>query len=71
MKLERENFKKKLSQLERKLKEEEIQNQKQYNLRKGEFVEYGNEIQLLHVDSNCFLEASKACADDDNSCNKV
>lgn len=71
MKLERENFKKKLSQLERKLKEEEIQNQKQYILRKGEFVEYGNEIQLLHVDSNCFLEASKACADEDSSCNKV
>ncbi len=44
MKLERENFKKKLMQLERKLKEEEIQNLKQYNLRKGEFVEYGNEI---------------------------
>ena len=26
---------------------------------------------LLHVDSNCFLEASKAAADEDNSCNKV
>jgi hypothetical protein len=28
-------------------------------MRKGEFVEYGNEIQLLHVDSNCFLCATK------------
>jgi len=26
---------------------------------------------LLHVDSNCFLEASKAAADEDNSCSKV
>lgn len=26
---------------------------------------------LLHIDSNCFLEASKAAADEDNSCNRV
>ena len=40
-------------------------------MRKGEFVQYGNEIQLLHVNSNCFIQASKQCADEDNSCNKV
>ena len=40
-------------------------------MRKGEFIEYGNELQLLHVDSGCFLEAQKQCADEDNSCNKV
>ena len=40
-------------------------------MRKGEFVEYGNEIQLLHVDSGCFLQSTKMCADEDNSCNKV
>ena len=71
MKKDRDNFKKKLQQLERKLKEEEAQNQKIFNMRKGEFVEYGNEIQLLHVDSNCFMQATKQCADEDNSCNKV
>ena len=40
-------------------------------MRKGELIEYGNEIQLFHVDSNCFIGATKMCADEDNSCNKV
>jgi len=71
MKKDRDNFKKKLQQLERKLKEEEGQNQKALNMRRGEFVEYGNEIQLLHVDSQCYMQATKQCADEDNSCNKV
>lgn len=26
---------------------------------------------LLHVDSKCFLQATKQCADEDNSCNKA
>lgn len=34
-------------------------------------MEYGNEVQLLHVDSGCYLQATKTCADEDNSCNKV
>lgn len=34
-------------------------------------MQYGNEVILLHVDSNCYLQASKQCADEDNSCNKV
>ena len=37
----------------------------------GEIVEYGNEIQLLHVDSGKYLQATKSCADEDNSCNKA
>jgi hypothetical protein len=37
----------------------------------GEYVEYGNEIQLLHVDTNSFLQGTKHCADEDNSCNKI
>ena len=40
-------------------------------MKKGEFVDYGNDIQILHVDSKCFLEGIKQCADEDNSCNKV
>jgi hypothetical protein len=71
MRKDRDNFKKKLQQLERKLKDEELTNMKIFNMRKGEFVVYGSEIQLLHVDSNCFLHATKTCADEDNSCNKV
>lgn len=35
----------------------------------GDIVEYGNEIQLLHVDSQKFLHCTKSCADEDNSCN--
>ena len=71
MKQDRENFLKKLKGLERKLKEEEATNQKSFRMRLGEFVEYGNEIQLLHVDSGCFIEGTRFCADEDNSCNKV
>ena len=71
LKRDRDNYKKKLKQLERKVKEEEVQNKKIFNMRKGEFVEYGNELQLLHVDSHCFLQATKQCADEDNSCNKA
>jgi hypothetical protein len=71
MKKEKESFLKKLKVLERKLKEEDNQNQRIVNMRRGEYIEYGNEVILLHVDSNCFLSAMKQCADEDNSCNKV
>lgn len=40
-------------------------------MRKGEHIEYGNELQLLHIDSNCFIMASKLSADEDNSSNKI
>ena len=71
VKRDSDNYKKKLKVLERKLKEEDVQNKKIFNMRKGEFVEYGNELMLLHVDSKCFLQATKQCADEDNSCNKA
>lgn len=71
MKKDRDTYRKKLKVLERKLKDEEIQNNKIFNMRRGEYVQYGNIIQLLHVDSNCFVQATKQCADEDNSCNKI
>jgi|TARA_B110001450_G_scaffold238053_1_gene244785 hypothetical protein len=37
----------------------------------GEFVEYGNVLQLLHVESQCYIQATKQCADEDNSCSKI
>ena len=41
----------KIEQYERKLKEEERQTHRYIQSRMGEVVEYGNEIQLLHVQS--------------------
>jgi hypothetical protein len=71
MKRDRDAFKMKLKQLERKLRDEEYQNQKQFKFKQGEYVEYGNTIMLLHVDSECFVQATKQCADEDNSCNQI
>ena len=34
-------------------------------------MEYGNIIQLMHVDSEKFIQTMKTCADEDTSCNKV
>lgn len=70
-KKDRDTFKKKLAQLERKLREEENQNNRTFEARKGEIVEYGHEIQLLHLDSLKYLQATRSCADEDNSCNKA
>jgi hypothetical protein len=70
-KQDKEAFKVKLTQYERKLREEETQAQRYIAGRMGEIVEYGNDIQLLHVDSGKYLQATKSCADEDNSCNKV
>lgn len=39
--------------------------------KKGEFVAFGNEIQLFHCDSQSFMKSKKLCADVDKSCNKV
>lgn len=44
MKKDRDNYKKKVQALERKMKDEEVQNRKNFHLRMGEYVEYGNEI---------------------------
>ncbi len=40
-------------------------------MRLGAFVEYGNDVQLLHVESNCFIGALRQIAEEDNTCNKV
>jgi hypothetical protein len=58
-------------QYERKLREEEHQSDRYVQSRMGEIVEYGNEVQLQHVESGKYLKASKSCADEDNSCNKA
>jgi hypothetical protein len=71
MKRERDNFKLKIRQLMRKLKDENDLNDKQYKFKAGNYVEYGAEIQLLHVDSGCFVQGQKVCAEDDNGCYKV
>lgn len=70
-KKDKESFIKKLQGLDKKINEENRQNDKNLAMRKGEYVEYGNEVQLLHVDSGCYLSGQKGCADEDNSCNKV
>lgn len=46
-------------------------NSKILERRMGEIVTYGQEIQLLHCDSQTFISAKKMCADIDKSCNKV
>jgi len=43
-KRDKELYKIKLQQLERKLRDEEIQNEKTFKMKLGEFVEYGNFI---------------------------
>eukprot|EP00347_Sterkiella_histriomuscorum_P021853 403332539 len=69
--LEEQTFKKKMQQLQKKLLEEEEINVKILDRRMGEIVTYGQEIQLLHCDSETFITAKKMCADVDKSCNKV
>lgn len=71
MKDDKNEQKKKLEALEAKLKDEEESNDMTFRRKLGGFVEYGNSLQLLHVDSNCFMQATRSCADEDNSCSKV
>lgn len=71
MKRDREHFKHKLMSLERKLKDEEDQNNTTIKMYRSRMVEYGNTIQLLHVQSQCFVGGSRLTADEDNSCFKV
>jgi hypothetical protein len=71
MKRDRDHYKRKVQALERKMKDEAVQNKKSFLVRMGEYVEYGNEIQLLHVDTESFVRGRRGCADEDNSCNKV
>ena len=56
MKRDRDISKQKIKQLLRKLKDEDDINTKNFNFRLGSYVEYGSEIQLLHVDSGCYVQ---------------
>lgn len=51
--------------------DEEDTNTKIVERRRGEFVTYGSEIQLYHVDSEAYLCARKSCAEVEKTCNKV
>ena len=53
------------------MSDEEDTNKKLVERRTGEFVTYGSEIQMLHVDSESYLCAKKTCADIEKTCNKV
>lgn len=44
MRKDRDNFRRKLCVLEKKMQEEETMNNKHFQRKMGEFVEYGNEI---------------------------
>ena len=61
----------KMGNLNKKLAEETSMNKKIFERRSGEFVAYGDEIQLLHYDSKFWLEGSKNCSEIDKSCNLV
>jgi len=67
---EKENLYK-LKLLEKKVEEEKELNRKITNIKNGEFIAYGNEIQLMHCDSDLLMTAKKWCAVVDKSCNKV
>ena len=55
MKKDRDNHKRKIQTLEKKLKDEDFQNRRIIQNKKGEFVEYGNIIQIMHVQSQCYI----------------
>jgi hypothetical protein len=57
--------------LKKKMLDEEDTNRKLVERRRGEFVTYGSEIQMYHVDSESYLCAKKTCADVEKTCNKV
>jgi hypothetical protein len=40
-------------------------------MKNGEYIAYGNEIQLQHLDSMLLLKSKKQCAMIDKSCNKI
>jgi hypothetical protein len=60
-----------MGNLMKKLQEEKSINQKVFARRKGELVSYGEEVQLLHYDSQSFIEGSKLCSEMDKSCNLI
>jgi hypothetical protein len=68
---EQATYKKKIALLKKKMLDEEDTNRKHVERRRGEFVTYGSEIQMYHVDSESYLCAKKTCADVEKTCNKV
>jgi hypothetical protein len=68
---EQATYKKKLLQLKKKMADEEDTNAKMVERLAGEFVTYGSEIQLFHVDSEAYLVSKKTCADIEKTCNKI
>jgi Inositol 1,4,5-trisphosphate/ryanodine receptor len=68
---EQATYKKKLALLKKKMLDEEETNRKLVERRLGEFVQYGSEIQLFHIDSESYLCAKKTCAELEKTCNKV
>jgi hypothetical protein len=68
---EQATYKKKIALLKKKMLDEEDTNRKHVERRRGEFVTYGSEIQLYHVDSESYLCAKKTCAEVEKTCNKV
>ena len=60
-----------LMQLKKKLAEERANNRAIMMRRRGEKIMYGDEVQLVHYDSEAFVSASKTCADRDKSSNLV
>lgn len=53
------------------MQDEEEVNRRVSQMKAGEWVTYGNEIQLMHCDSQGYLCVNKVCADFDRSCNKI
>jgi hypothetical protein len=53
------------------MEDEEDTNLKTIERRRGEFLTYGSEIQIFHVDSESYLCAKKTCAELEKTCNKV
>jgi len=53
------------------MQDEEDTNKKLVERRIGEYVQYGSEIQLFHIDSDSYLCAKKTCAEIEKTCNRV
>jgi len=53
------------------MQDEEDTNRKLVERRQGEYVQYGSEIQIFHMDSESYLCAKKTCAEYEKTCNRV
>lgn len=68
---ERQEDKKRLESYEQRVKTEDEMNDKIIHALAGEYVTYGQEIQLRHMPSNMLLKVKKESADADRSCFKA